>query len=597
MKKIKYILLSLFMPLALFGQYASVGTDSTIDVMTWNIENFPKESGTVAEVQQIISDLDVDVIAVQEIADEAAFNQMLDGLSGWAGLLSPHEYSPGNYQKLGLIYNENEATVQSWQLLFENAEYAFPRPPLEIWLSVNEGGHFFDCRMIIVHLKAYEDPESEERRKAAMDSLKAYIDAELALGGEQDFILLGDFNDHLEDEAEHNIFQPMLDDDDYSFLTQPLVGLQGSYIGYNEPNLIDHICVTADALDEYGPAGDTQVLYLDQQNSSYEATVSDHRPVVSLFAFDNASEYTAIADIHEQFNDYQGQIVTIKGVVTIGAGIFSTGYTSVYVQDESDAGINIYYASGLIEDFEQGAEVEVTGEVADYNGLHEIKYHSHVLLQQNQPLPEAYYISTNSINDVNADPGRWVLLEGIIESIETTGGTSMMVNDGSGAGKVYIDPDAGLDLSGFHVNDRIRVTGVKTVYNYQGEVMPGYQEDLINLGASMVDEYPVLAHSAMLYQNYPNPFGGSHSMSLKGSFAGRVNPVTNIRFWISEPEYVTLMIYNAAGQKITTLLNEQTSAGYHSVQWDASAVAGGIYFYTLATERGDNQIRKMLLLR
>ena len=583
MKKITTIMLIFCLPLYLFAQYNQAGTDSTIDIMTWNIENFPKDNGTtISEVRQIISDLDVDVIAVQEIADEDDFNQMLSDLPGWSGLLSPHEYGSGNYQKVGIIYNESEVTVYSWQLLFEDEAYAFPRPPMEITLSVSEGGHLFDCKLIVVHLKAYEDQESEDRRKAAIDSLKNYIDAQLALGGEQDFVLLGDFNDHLEDPREDNVFQPMLDDPDtYDFLTEPLVGIQGSYIGYNEPNLIDHICVTTNALDEYGQQGHTQVLYLDNQNTDYENIVSDHRPVVSFFAFDNAPAYTAIADIHEQFNDYQGQIVTVKGVVTIGAGVFSTTYTSVYVQDESQAGINIYYSAEVITDFEQGAELEVTGEVIDYNGLHEIKYHSHVLLQQNQPLPEAYYIATNSINNAHADPGRWVILEGTIESIESGSGVTMMVNDGTGAGKVYFDPDAGLDLSAFSVNDRIRVSGVKTVYNYEGEVMPGYQKDIVNLGASLLDRQNIVPQSTALFQNYPNPF----------------NPRTLIRFRLAQDCFVDLTIYNAAGQDVLKLVEGRRAAGDYQVGWDASAFPSGIYFYQLQTARGFRQTRKMLLLQ
>ena len=588
MKKIMHILMLLFLPLFLFAQYNQVGTDSTIDVMTWNIENFPKESGTAAEVQQIISDLQVDAIAVQEIADETAFNQMLSGLPGWSGLLSPHEYSPGNYQKLGLIYKENEVTIHSWQLLFEEQTYVFPRPPLEITLSVNEGDHFFDLQMIVVHLKAYDDPESEERRRAAMDSLKSYIDTQLGLGGEDDFVLLGDFNDHLEDAEEHNIFQPMLDDSlNYTFLTEPLVGTQGSYIGLNEPNLIDHICVTADALAEYGQQGDTRVLYLDQQNVNYETIVSDHRPVVSLFAFDNAPAYTAIADIHSNIDDYLGQTVTIKGVVTIGAGVFSTSYTSVYVQDESEAGINIYYSSALITDFEQGAEVEITGEVADYNGLHEIKYHSHKLLQSNQPLPEAHYISTNSIGNTAVDPGRWVILEGTIESTTQGTGVTMVVNDGTGAGKVSFDPDAGLDLSAFAVNDRIRVTGVKTVYNYEGEVMPGYQEDVIHLGASLLDENRRVPGSVTLSQNYPNPF----------------NPTTVISYRITEKiapafsVYVELTVLDLSGKKVATLVAEKQAAGFYQLEWNASALAGGIYFYQLSMSSRIVQTRKMVLLK
>ena len=580
----KLLLLLLLWPVLLFGQYEQAGTDSTVDILTWNIEWFAKNGqSTIDEVAQIVSDLDGDLFGVQEIASVDDFNQLLSQLPGWDGILSPHTYNDGTYQKVGLLFNANEVTVHSWQLLFEDDSYAFPRPAMEFTVTVSEGNHTFDFKLIVVHLKAYSDEDSEQRRRAAIDSLKNYIDGQLALGGEQDFILLGDFNDHLEDPVEDNVFQVMLDDTaTYTFLTEPLAGVQGSYIGYEEPNLIDHICVTSDALDEYGEAGNTEVLYLDNQNSSYESTVSDHRPVLSQFAFDNSAntEYTAIADIHTDFSQYQGQVVTIKGVVTIGAGIFSSSYTSAYVQDDSDAGLNIYYSSAVLADMNQGQLVEVTGEVAEYNGLHELKYHSHSVLEDAQPLPEPLVIETNLLNNVDAQPGRWVTTEGLIESISDGPHINMMVNDGSGAGKIYFDPDAGLDVSDFVVGESIRVTGVKTVYNYEGQLQPGYQDDIEKPGASNITDSEYQPDGFQLFQNYPNPF----------------NPSTVISYQLPVPGYVNVVIYNSLGQKLQMLVNEKQESGMHSVKFDASHLTSGVYYYKLQV--GNRvQIRKMALIR
>jgi len=385
MKRTLLIIFVLF-PLIVKAAYTPVGTDSTIDVLTWNIENFPlKGQATVDEVTQIISDLNTDMIAVQEIASVDDFNQLLSQLPGWVGILSSHEYSSGSYQKVGLIYREEIVTVHSYQLLFEDDEYAFPRPPMEFNLTAQEGGHTFDLRMIVVHLKAFDDEDSEARRRSAIEQLKNYIDSEVSSGDEDDFIFLGDMNDHLEDPAEDNVFTVMLDDTaNYEFLSKPLFGYQGSYIGLNEPNLIDHIVITDDARPEYGKQGATEVLYLDDQNSSYETDVSDHRPVLSKFSF--KEDYLPLMSIHNNFSDYQGRVVTVEGVVTIGSGIFSTDYTSAYIQDYSQSGINIYNGSEVITDLTQGRQVEVTGEVIDYNGLHEIKYFTHSVLAENQPL-------------------------------------------------------------------------------------------------------------------------------------------------------------------------------------------------------------------
>ena len=68
-----------------------------------------------------------------------------------------------------------------------------------------------------------------------------------------------------------------------------------------------------------------------------------------------------------------------------------------------------------------------------------------------------------------------------------------------------------------------------------------------------------------LSQNYPNPF----------------NPATTIKFGLPSDTKVTLEVYNIVGQKVVTLVNEQMTAGYHQVEFSASNLASGIYFFRI----------------
>ncbi len=557
------LLLLLSFTAPLIAQYTAVGSDSTIDIITWNIENFPKDGqNTIDEVAQIVSDLDVDAIAVQEIADTNAFNNLLAQLPGWDARLSPHEYSGGDYQKVGLLYNTNVVTVNGYQLLFEDDGYAFPRPAMELDVIISEGTHTFDFKMIVVHLKAYEGEENEARRRAAIDSLKNYIDSQVAQNEEKDYILTGDFNDHLEDPPEDNVFTVMLDDTaHYEFLSEPLVGFYGTYIGYNEPDLIDHTIITDDARSEYGDNGYTEALYLDYQNSDYEATVSDHRPLYSQFAFQNQSskKIIPIADIHTEFAQYNGQIVKVKGVITIGAGIFSPNYTSAYVQDESEAGLHIYYSDHVISDLEQGVLTEITGQVIDYNGLHELDYQSHTIIGTSHPLPETILISTQSINNTDENPGRWIEVSGEIESISDGPHINMQINDGSGSGKLYLDPDAGLDVSDFSVGDWIKITGVKTVYNYEGQAQPGYQSDIEKTNPSAITLLSK-PEKAARFLSFPNPFNQSIKIVLN----------------LPRQSYVKLMVFDLYGALVCKVADQQYSDGLHQFIWDGRNVRGEI---------------------
>ena len=85
--------------------------------------------------------------------------------------------------------------------------------------------------------------------------------------------------------------------------------------------------------------------------------------------------------------------------------------------------------------------------------------------------------------------------------------------------------------------------------------------------------------------NYPNPF----------------NPVTTIRYDLSEDVMVNITIYDIAGRQVKALLNSQQTSGYGSIQWNATndigqQVAGGIYLYSI--EAGEfRQTNKMVLLK
>jgi len=81
-----------------------------------------------------------------------------------------------------------------------------------------------------------------------------------------------------------------------------------------------------------------------------------------------------------------------------------------------------------------------------------------------------------------------------------------------------------------------------------------------------------------LNQNYPNPF----------------NPATTIRFSIPDQQFVSLKIFNILGQQVSTLVNEVKNAGVYQVNFDASKLSSGVYFYTI--EAGSNITTKKMML-
>ncbi len=83
-----------------------------------------------------------------------------------------------------------------------------------------------------------------------------------------------------------------------------------------------------------------------------------------------------------------------------------------------------------------------------------------------------------------------------------------------------------------------------------------------------------------LSQNYPNPF----------------NPSTKIKFSIPEESQVTIKVFNAVGEEISTILNDFLKSGTHTVGFNASKLTSGMYFYQLKT-RNFTATKKMLLVK
>ncbi|MBK6766652.1 MAG: T9SS type A sorting domain-containing protein [bacterium] len=89
-----------------------------------------------------------------------------------------------------------------------------------------------------------------------------------------------------------------------------------------------------------------------------------------------------------------------------------------------------------------------------------------------------------------------------------------------------------------------------------------------------------VANNFALYQNYPNPF----------------NPETNIHFDLVEAGQISLMVFNIAGQEIATIAQGTYAAGRHTVSFDGSALASGVYLYRLEAN-GRVAQHKMVLLK
>lgn len=286
---------------AQFDRDIQFGNDTTFEVATWNIEHFPKNGQTTIDyVINLVEMMDVDFFGMQEIEDEAAFNDVVDGLPGYSGFYMAYEYSG-----MAFLYKTELIDVTNTYKILTGYSRELPRAPFVAELTINDEEYV----IINNHYKCCGDGtlddddnwDEETRRYDASVLIKNYIDNNLS---DKKVILLGDLNDELTDNEYNNVFQPFFNDaDNYVFTDMYIAQSASSDWSYPSwPSHLDHIMITSEINAEL-----TNELYIAQTIkpdevmsggfSTYDANVSDHRPVGLRMPLPKANGITSVIGV------------------------------------------------------------------------------------------------------------------------------------------------------------------------------------------------------------------------------------------------------------------------------------------------------------
>lgn len=110
-------------------------------------------------------------------------------------------------------------------------------------------------------------------------------------------------------------------------------------------------------------------------------------------------------------------------------------------------------------------------------------------------------------------------------------------------------------------------------------IMSGFWHNSL-LVTDVKDDNKIRPKEFKLYQNYPNPF----------------NPSTVISWQLPSDSHVLIKVYDILGNEIETLINEEKPAGTYKIEFDASSLSSGVYFYRLQTDLF-KEVKKMILIR
>ncbi|NPD44120.1 MULTISPECIES: endonuclease/exonuclease/phosphatase family protein [unclassified Lentimicrobium] len=291
MKKHRYIILVLavliFSNKAFTQSFPDLhfGTDNTLDIVSWNIEWFPKEGQTtINNVKGIVDALDAEIIAVQEVDSKTSFQQLINQLADYDGY-----YLNDDYQSLAYLFKKSEVQVMDRYEIYTSSNYwsPFPRSPLIVKIKFRNEIYY----IINNHLKCcgdgnldpYDTGDEEARRLRACNLLDDYIEGNLS---NDKVIVLGDMNDEITDRSQDNVFTTFLSKPSkYSFADMRIAESSSSGWSYPDwPSHLDHILLTNELFEQVEQDGSScEVIRLDDHFyggfNEYENKVSDHRPV------------------------------------------------------------------------------------------------------------------------------------------------------------------------------------------------------------------------------------------------------------------------------------------------------------------------------
>lgn len=317
------------------------GAEATLDVATWNIEHFgndglePPDGPQIEKAATIIRQSAVDLFAVQEIEDGADFAELVDQLGdGWAGQLDKESSN----LKLGFIYKTE--VIRPRRIGNELTQFASEfarRPPFQMEAEVTLPDTSLIVTFITLHMKAFSDQGSYDRRKAASGRLKNHID--FTTLSTKMVVVLGDFNDRLTTSITAGRPSPyenfLADTSNFYFTTLELDRNGTNTFCFTarctSGSAIDHILITDELYRAY-IAGSTDTYdEVFDADASYLSSTSDHLPVISRFQFGQHTSTEKSSALQFRLENVYPN--PLRGAANLDFEIAVSGAVSIHMTD------------------------------------------------------------------------------------------------------------------------------------------------------------------------------------------------------------------------------------------------------------------------
>lgn len=189
------------------------------------------------------------------------------------------------------------------------------------------------------------------------------------------------------------------------------------------------------------------------------------------------------------------------------------------------------------------------------------------------------------VNFLELDPREWhefwITIEGVDTSVvkEATHKVNIYMDGSTEPAEFMVTAGSGSDFAGAYIAMGVGATPQSGAYDVDFYAYaPGVH---VPAGGSAVADNRTVPTSYSLAQNYPNPF----------------NPTTNIQYSLAKSGHVTLTVFDLLGRKVQHVVDAFQAAGDYDVNFDASNLESGIYFYKLQVGDSFTDMKKMILMK
>ncbi len=336
---------------------------------------------------------------------------------------------------------------------------------------------------------------------------------------------------------------------------------------------------------EFGPDFEELVLLIDFEDGSFLGSFTiEEEGITALEARESADDVAQ--SVH---SDNELYLINAQALLQRDPELDTLFFEKAKVPTEIDSsGLRGEFSFIDFRYYSSSAEEEI-GVFVDFDGNADFFTPGFSFIPENVSFSDLEPISSNIIDSDSA-----------ISIASTEGGADFLANLGTDfdivrsdihaqAGNRFWEYPEGVDSSIVTWNIIFnRISFNRTTEEYEFENATYFLD--AESGAVLAEQIKVsnedetdvdIPVESRLGQNYPNPF----------------NPSTTIPFALKSAANVELTIYNMLGQKVATIINNQRyNAGQHSVNWNASALASGMYIYRITA--GDyTGVKKLMLIK